>query len=597
VREIVFDLEVFPNWWCMVYNIPPNEEMFVITSKEPDYKKRILDLRIGNCLIGFNIKGYDLRILNAIISDADPQRVYETSCAIIEENETDAFNNYYFWNKFNFCDLYDDWKFGSLKEFESNIGMSIEESEVSFDKKDLTEEDIRDIIKYCKHDVLATVKLLEYRRDYVDSKKVLSEMYNIPIDKALKSTNAKLASVILGAEYKYRSHCDRFVIPEKVEPYIRKWLPSEIIDLFEIISDEGKEVQLFNNTVNFGVGGIHSTICENCVCRSDENEVLMNVDVTSYYPNLLMKFNYMSRNCKDPKMYENVYNLRVKLKQEMNEEEQKNGKTDKYYKLKSQQEALKLILNTTYGAMKNKYNALFDEYNASSLCYLGQLLLAALANRLFLETGCKIIQTNTDGILVKCQRNKIEQIKEIVHDWEKMTNFSMEFENIDLFFQRDVNNYIEVKSGGKTKLKGKWTNQADEKRALSNLNAPITHKAILNYYIYGTPVRKTIYECNNLFDFCFTSKTGYSYDKTYHYINGEPHIANKVNRVVATTDTKYGTIKKYKKCEDGKDRYDKIADLPEHCFLVNDNLDMIFELDKEWYVKFATDKIKELKEI
>jgi DNA polymerase elongation subunit (family B) len=309
-----------------------------------------------------------------------------------------------------------------------------------------------------------------------------------------------------------------------------------------------------------------------------------------------MKFDYMSRNCKDPKMYENVYNLRVKLKKEMGEEEELNGKSEKYYKLKSQQEALKLILNTTYGAMKNKYNALFDEYNASSLCYLGQLLLAALANRLFIETNCKIIQTNTDGVLIKCNRSKISDVEKIVREWEDLTRMSMEFENIELFFQRDVNNYIEVKSGGKVKLKGKWANQADEKRALSNLNAPITHKAILEYYLHDTPIEKTIYSCNNLFDFCFTSKTGNSYDKTYHYINGEPRLANKVNRVVATTNSSYGTLKKYKK-EDGKERFDKIADLPEHSYLVNGDLDMIFELDKQWYVDFANNKIKELKEI
>ena len=46
---------------------------------------------------------------------------------------------------------------------------------------------------------------------------------------------------------------------------------------------------------------------------------------------------------------------------------------------------------------------------------------------------------------------------------------------------------------------------------------------------------------------------------------------------MATTNSSYGTLKKYKK-EDGKERLDKIADLPEHAYLVNDKLDMIFEL-------------------
>ena len=65
-------------------------------------------------MIGFNVKGYDLRILNAIVNGADAYRIYELSKAIINDTE-DVYNNYYYWNKFNFSDLYDDYRFGSLK--------------------------------------------------------------------------------------------------------------------------------------------------------------------------------------------------------------------------------------------------------------------------------------------------------------------------------------------------------------------------------------------------------------------------------------------------------------------------------------------------
>ena len=92
-----------------------------------------------------------------------------------------------------------------------------------------------------------------------------------------------------------------------------------------------------------------------------------------------------------------------------------------------------------------------------------------------------------------------------------------------------------------------------------------------------------------------TAKTGHTYSKTYYYYDNEPHLANKVNRVVATTDTRCGTIKKYKVCDDGKPRYDKIADVPERCKLLNDELDMIDDLDRDWYVQFAKNKVKELK--
>lgn len=598
MKEVVFDMEVFPKWWCMVYSILPENEKFIITSRDFNCCEKVSDLRYGNCLIGFNIKKYDLRILNAIISGCDPEEVYETSCSIINETEN-RFNNYYFWNKFNFSDLYDDWKFGSLKEFESNIGMSIKESDVSFDKENLTDEDIEEIIKYCKHDVEATVKLLEYRREYIDSKKVLSEMFNIPIDKALKSTNAKLAAVILNANMKRREERTDFVIPERVEGYIKDNLPKEVIDLFKELSSESKEVELFDNIISFGIGGIHSTICENCVCMSDDEHDLFNIDVRSYYPSMLIKFNYMSRNVKDPKLYEDIFDLRVKLKSEAKLEECENGKTEKYYKLNAQQEALKLILNTTYGAMKNEYNDLFDKYNAGSLCYLGQLMLAALANKIYTKTGSKIIQSNTDGLLIKSRKDKTEEVKKLVSEWEFYTNMTMEYEPIQIFFQRDVNNYIEVKEGGKIKLKGKWSNQAESSRSLSNLNAPVTHKAILNYYINNKPIEETIKEETDIFNFCFTAKTGKNYDKTYYYINGEPRVANKVNRVVATTNEQLGTLKKFKKGDgiETKDRYDKIAELPEHCYLMNDELEFIDSLDRNWYIDFAKNKIQDLKVI
>lgn len=597
MQEVVFDMEVFPEWWCMVYTDPDDiTEKRVITSDTPNYLMKIKKLIPARCLIGFNIKGYDLRILNGIIHHCDPYRLYELSKAIVEtDDQTDPFNNYTFWNKFNFCDLFDDWRFGSLKEFESNVGMSIRESEISFDRCNLTEDEKEEIIRYCKHDVEATVKMLEYRREYIDSKIMLSEMFNIPLSTALKSTNAKLCALVLEAEPKKRVLDTKFIIPKRVEHYLRDNLPESVISLFEYLNDDSKVVNLFDNEITFGIGGIHSTYSENIVTKSDNDYVLMNIDVTSYYPNLMMKFGYLSRNVAKPEKYEEIYNLRVELKKQANEEAKLNGKSEKWKRLNAQQNALKLILNTTYGATKNKYNALYDEYQASSLCYLGQMLLAALANKIYTSIGAIIIQTNTDGILIKVKRTLLPAVRALVKEWEDLTGFTMEEDFIVMFFQRDVNNYIEVTDNPKKpyKLKGKWTNQAEE--TIANLNAPVTHEALLLFYTQGVPIEDTIYHCDDIKKFCLTAKTGYTYNKTYYYYNNEPRLANKVNRVVATTDIRCGTIKKYKVCDDGKPRYDKIADVPERCRILNDELEMIDDLDRDWYIQFARNKVKELK--
>lgn len=54
-------------------------------------------------------------------------------------------------------ELMDDANGGSLKDCEAIMGLDIRETEVPFDKEDLTAEDIDSIIYYNKHDVYASM--------------------------------------------------------------------------------------------------------------------------------------------------------------------------------------------------------------------------------------------------------------------------------------------------------------------------------------------------------------------------------------------------------------------------------------------------------
>ena len=137
---------------------------------------------------------------------------------------------------------------------------------------------------------------------------------------------------------------------------------------------------------------------------------------------------------------------------------------------------------------------MYDPYNATSMCYLGQLLLTALANKLY-KNGAKIIQTNTDGILIKVKRDKLDLMRLIVKEWETIVGIAIEEHQISMMFQRDVNNYIEVDLKGNYKLKGRWKNQAIE--GYANLNAPVAHKALLEYYVNNTPIEETVLKCDN----------------------------------------------------------------------------------------------------
>lgn len=595
-------MEVFPNWWCLVYRDYESTTHHVITSDEC-YEQMIKRLNYGNFLVGFNIKGYDLKILHAINNSADPQQLYDLSQAIINKGYS-PHNNMSYWNKYNFTDLEDDWLLGSLKEFESNSGMDIQESTVSFEKEHLTDDDKQEIIKYCIHDVDATYKLFMHRDSYISSKITIAEMFGFPVQGVLKRNNAQLCAMVLKAKGERLPQTEEFIIPDRVKSYVTSNLPQDILDLFRVFTNQNKAVTLFDNNVVFGIGGIHSVCSNNIKAFKTDTKSLINIDVTSYYPNLMMEFDYMSRNVPDPSLYKQIYDMRVSFKGQSKQARKSLGEdSPEYITLTKKQEALKLILNTTYGAMKSEYNPLYDPQQASSVCYLGQLLLAALANKLYNTIGVTIVQTNTDGILIYIDNDKVNIMKECVAEWETMTNFTMEFDYIKAFFQRDVNNYIEVGLDDSLKVKGKWTNQYNynpynKKQKLSNLNAPITHLAILKYYTEGVPIEDTINNEHDIYNFCFTTKTSSKYDKTYYYHNNEPILANKINRVVACTDTLCGTIMKYKKPKaNTKERYDKAAEIPEHSYILNDTPEMIDDLDKEWYIAFAKNKLEDLKEL
>jgi len=297
--------------------------------------------------------------------------------------------------------------------------MSIRETSVPFGKRNLTQVEKEEIIEYCKHDVEAVEVLFNSRKDYISAKLKLAEMFDINTNTCYKSTNAKMVALILGGEGRYIPQSSAFIIPENVREYVESNVPKDVLKEFEYFKDDDDEdktveFNLFGNVVIFGSGGIHSSIGDNIIGMSDENNLLIDIDVTSYYPNLIMKFDYMSRNANNGKLYREIYDLRLKLKSEMNKENETNGKTPLYYDLSLQQNALKLVLNTTYGTMKNKYSKLYDKEMGSSVCYLGQLLLVSLANKL---SSCStVIQTNTDGILIKVSKDNVQQVKTLVEE-------------------------------------------------------------------------------------------------------------------------------------------------------------------------------------
>ena len=255
--------------------------------------------------------------------------------------------------------------------------------------------------------------------------------------------------------------------------------------------------------------------------------------------------------------------------------------------------ALKLVVNTTYGASLNKYNDLCDPLMGRSVCITGQLFLLEMAQHLYKDIpDLRIVQLNTDGIMIEFDDSQYGQVQEIINEWQSRTGFELEEDCIAQIAQKDVNNYVEVQPSGKFKSKGGYLVRGIAPAGAFNVNnnATIVAKALVEYFVNGTPPEDTINACDDIFQFQIIAKAGAKYREAYHMVDGKKVPVQKVNRIYATKDPRYGKLFKVKAENDSEA---KIEMLPEHCIIDNDNHLSITDVDKQFYIDMAKKRIND----
>ena len=583
----IFDCEVFAHDWLFVFKEIATGEYTVIHN---DNDAVVAFMERNPFLGGFNNKHYDNFILKGVMCGLTPEQIKEINDLIIVEEvngwDIPVLREYRVY--FDSFDLMDDCQVGlSLKAIEAHLGIPIEETEVDFNiTHRLSEKELQETIYYCKYDVDATEKLYHLRQAYLKNKVTLGKARNLTDRQAMYMTNAKLTSVYLKAQKPEKPWNDErnYQYPEKL---LRQYIPQGVFDFFDRMKDDRiPNDELFSSKLEIMVGvcpctiaygGIHGAI-PTYVEEATETRTIRNKDVASYYPHLMTLMGYCSRNMPSPKMFEDTLEERVAAK--------KAGD-------KATANALKLVLNTTYGAMLNgkdgtAFNDLYDPLMGRSVCISGQLFLLELSEHLIAECPTlKIIQLNTDGIMVSFDHEDEAKYQEITQEWQDRTGFELEEDFIRKIVQKDVNNYVEVPAdGGEPKVKGGQLVRGIAPAGAFNINnnAVVVARAIKQYFIVGTPPEETIAASENILDFQLIAKAGGKYSQCYHLVGGEKVIVQKVNRVYAVSDKSKGTVYKTHAVT-GRDA--KVAGLPTHCAIDNNNNLSIEVVDRKWYVKLA----------
>ncbi len=514
--------------------------------------------------VGFNSRHYDQYIFKAILAEFNPKEVNDW--IIIQDRPGWAFSDILRQFPLNNYDVMSGIDRG-LKTFEGFMGNSIEESSVPFNiDRQLTDEEKAETEKYCTHDVEQTVEVFIRRKSDFEAQMGLIEMFNLPLSDVSR-TKVQLAAKILEAQK--RIYNDEFDISFPPTMQIKKY--REVVDWYK--NEENRNYEKKLDIIIAGVphtfawGGVHGA-------REKYNRsgYFINMDVASLYPSLMIQYNLHSRSC-NPEKFNEIVQTRLKFKHEKN----------------PLQAPLKIVINGTYGAMKDKNNPLYDPRQANNVCVFGQLLLLDLIEHL--EPYCEIVQSNTDGVLVRMPDGQNEDeffnlIDDIAHEWEERTGLVLEFDEYRKVFQKDVNNYVIVDAEGHYKSKGAYV------KKLSDLDydLPIVNKAIVEFILNETPIEQTIMSCDELKEFQQVKKISSKYSKILH---GDVPLKEKCVRVFASKNIFDRGLEKVH-AETG--RHAKLEGTPEHCFIDNESVNGarcsdVNDLDKTWYIELARKRL------
>lgn len=564
-----YDFEVFKHDWLVVVINPVTHDERVIIN-DADALTALYEGHKREIWVGYNNLHYDQFIFKGILCGFDPKAINDF---IIAEGHkgwqySSLLRKLYMVN----YDVFHPRTDRGLKTHEAYLGNDICETTVPFDiDRKLTDAEIAETVKYCRHDVEQTIEVFVQRKSEFDARMDLLKMFNLPLV-YLGKTDAQLTAIILGAERPARPRDDEFdIVPLPcldLGPYdfIRSWYldPAN---------------QDYSATLDFDIagcphkcawGGLHGAIAQ----YAGEG-YFINVDVESYYPAEMIAHELLSRNVRDPSKFKGIRDHRIELKHAKD----------------PRQKALKLVVNGTFGASKDKFNALYDPRQANMVCVNGQLMLIDLMHKLVRDIGAEIIQSNTDGVLIRMPDGFdggpdafYDRVDDVAYEWEHRTGMGLEFDEFTRVYQKDVNNYVLVAADGSMKTKGAYV----KKLGPLDYDLAVVNKALVEFMVHGVPVEDTIAADDDLIDYQRVVKVSGKYKYGVH---GHERLTDRCFRVFASTRESDGMIGRVKA---GKAKPEKFGNTSEHSFI--DNGDVHGKkcpgyLDKGWYIQLAKTRL------
>lgn len=510
IDQLIIDTECYPNYFLVKFKDPYTHE--VLYSFECDENieldcKGIRKVFKENEIITFNGNKYDIYMVRLALTGADNQMLKKGSDFLIKNN-----------NCWNFHEVFEieDLRFKHIDLIELTPGIvslkiyggrlncrKLQDLPIP-DDAILSEDDKDVVFDYCDNDLEVTETVYTELLPQIELRRTMSKKYKLDL---LSKSDAQIAEAVIKSELEAISkeklekpgpnkHATfLYEVPVFIQfptnetlnkalnivttkPFSldgagRPQMPEELTKLKVVI---GK------TTYKMGMGGLHSQ--EKAAYHlSDDNYTLYDWDVTSFYPSIMLLCDLYPKHLgrRFLKVFRKLVDERVEAKH--------NGD-------KVKADALKIVVNGTYGKLGSPYSLIYSPENMVQVTVTGQLSLLMLID--MMERKCiSVVSGNTDGIVIRCKKDQESMMNFIIKRWEKQTGFIMEQTKYLGIYSRDVNNYIAIKENGEAKLKGCFRPPALDK----NPENEVCTMAMVEYLKYGVPFEDTIKACKDITKF------------------------------------------------------------------------------------------------
>lgn len=501
-QTLFLDIECYPNYILVAFLDYKTDK--VIYFEEPNNLiKKILDTKE---IITFNGIKYDLVILSALLKGNSIDTIHALSNDIIgEELPTKEIRTKYKLPKLkcNHIDLFNLGYLGSSLKLIAGRLHSQNMVDLPFNSQtNLTPQQKEIIRNYCVNDLRNTRLMYDFLTKELLVRKEITMAYGIDVrsksDQQIAETvlaktlgNVRIPTLPSGTEYRYQK--PGYV---KFQTPLLNSVLEQVVDTRFVVSDYGNiglpkqirnlRIHIGNARYQMGIGGLHSRE-ENRYYRSGNTIRLIDLDVTSYYPYIIINNQYspVHLGWKFLKEYSEIVGKRVEAK--------RNGK-------KAEAEVLKIVVNGSFGKFGSKHSILYSPNLIIQTTLTGQLGLLMLIEAMELS-GIEVISANTDGVTCLVKNNNLITFESIKKWWEKTAGYGLELTEYSQILIRDVNNYFAEKKDG-LKAKGVFAKTGISK----NPAGQIIYEAIIGYVSKGIPIENTIKYCQDLRKFVFVRR-------------------------------------------------------------------------------------------